>query len=116
MFCPQCGTLAFPNPSGEISCANFKCGYNGPANLVVKVNQKEFVDLSKVKSTKNSVNREYSVSRSSNVPKMITFGQCKFCEQETKLHITTQTLYGADDDFSKTYAKCTSCEREFERL
>lgn len=116
MFCPQCGTLAFPNPSGDISCTNHKCGYNGPAISLVNINQGEFVDLSKVKSTKNSENREYSVTCSGNVPKMITFGTCKFCDQKTRLHITTQTLYGADDDISKTYAKCSSCGREFERL
>ena len=36
MFCPQCGTLAFPSPSGDINCTNYKCGYQGPANLKVK--------------------------------------------------------------------------------
>jgi len=74
------------------------------------------VDLSEVKSTKNSDNREYTVKRSSNEPKMVMFGVCKFCKLETSLHITTQTLYGADDDISKTYAQCTNCGREFERL
>lgn len=116
MFCPQCGTLAFPTPSGKIYCTNYKCGYDGPAISGVVNNQGEFVDLNKLKSTKNSENRKYSVTRSSDVPKMVEFGRCKFCNQETELHITTQTLYGADDDISKTYAKCTYCEREFERL
>ena len=32
MFCPECGTLAFPNPDGNINCANYKCGYQGPQN------------------------------------------------------------------------------------
>ena len=36
MFCPQCGTLSFPSPSGDINCTNYKCGYSGPANLTVK--------------------------------------------------------------------------------
>ena len=50
MFCPKCGTLAFPSPSGDISCTNYKCGYTGPANLVIKGVDGEEVDLSKIKS------------------------------------------------------------------
>ena len=115
MFCPMCGTLAFPSPSGEISCSNYKCGYKGPTNAFI-ISQGKQVDLSRAKSTKHSDDREYSIARSSNVPKMVTFGHCEFCNQETTLHITTQTLYGADDDISKTYAKCTHCGGEFERL
>lgn len=111
----MCGTLAFPRPSGEISCSNYKCGYEGPGNTFI-ISQGKQVDLNRVKSTEHSDNREYSITKSSNEPKMATFGYCEFCNQETKLHITTQTLYGADDDVSKTYAKCTHCGREFERL
>ena len=29
-FCPKCGTLSYPNPSYEIKCTNYKCGYSGP--------------------------------------------------------------------------------------
>ena len=38
MFCPECGTLAFPTPSGDINCTNYKCGYQGPQN-------KEFANI-----------------------------------------------------------------------
>ena len=44
MFCPECGTLSFPSPSGDITCTNYKCGYAGPANVKMKVDGKE-VDL-----------------------------------------------------------------------
>ncbi|MDP7387749.1 MAG: RPA12/RPB9/RPC11 RNA polymerase family protein [Candidatus Thalassarchaeaceae archaeon] len=30
MFCPDCGTLGFVDPSGNIRCTNYKCGYEGP--------------------------------------------------------------------------------------
>ena len=30
MFCPECGTLAFPRPSGDINCPDYRCGYQGP--------------------------------------------------------------------------------------
>ena len=28
MFCPHCGTLAFPKPDGSITCTNYRCGYS----------------------------------------------------------------------------------------
>ena len=54
MFCPKCGTLSFPDPSGNISCTNYKCGYVGPAKLVIKGTDGEEVDLSSVKSRNKS--------------------------------------------------------------
>ncbi len=60
MFCPQCGTLAFPSPSGDISCTNYKCGYNGPANLKTKIGGKE-VDLSQAKSSTKVESRQYEI-------------------------------------------------------
>ena len=65
MFCPQCGTLAFPNPSGDISCTNYKCGYNGPANLVIKGADGKDVDLSKAKSSTQAKSRVYEVIKDS---------------------------------------------------
>jgi DNA-directed RNA polymerase subunit M len=65
MFCPQCGTLAFPSPSGDISCTNYKCGYNGPANLVIKGTDGKDVDLSKAKSSTNAKSRVYDVIKDS---------------------------------------------------
>ena len=28
MFCPKCGALSFPDPSGNITCPNYKCGWS----------------------------------------------------------------------------------------
>ena len=60
MFCPKCGTLSFPTPSGEINCTNYKCGYKGPANLKTVIGGKE-VDLSKAKSSTKVESRDYEV-------------------------------------------------------
>ena len=30
MFCPDCGTLGFMSPDGNIRCTDYKCGYEGP--------------------------------------------------------------------------------------
>ena len=29
MFCPVCGALSFPDPSGNIKCPDHTCGYEG---------------------------------------------------------------------------------------
>ena len=65
MFCPKCGTLSFSDPSGNISCTNYKCGYVGPAKLVIKGTDGEDVDLSNVKSKTESKKREYEVIKDS---------------------------------------------------
>ena len=47
MFCPKCGTLSFPTPSGNITCNNYKCGYSGDASNPIFVHGQK-VDLSRV--------------------------------------------------------------------
>ena len=74
MFCPQCGTLSFPTPSGDISCTNYKCGYKGPANLKTKIGGKE-VDLSKATSSTKVESRDYEVIKDSdNMQGILTTG------------------------------------------
>ena len=47
MFCPKCGTLSFPTPSGNITCNNYKCGYSGDASNPIFVHGQK-VDVSNV--------------------------------------------------------------------
>ena len=45
MFCPECGTLAFPDPSGNILCRAKDCDYSGPStgeNITYTVRKEEF--------------------------------------------------------------------------
>ena len=82
MFCPQCGTLSFPTPSGDISCTNYKCGYKGPANLKTKIGGKE-VDLSKATSSTKVESRDYEVIKDSdNMQGILTTGDymCPKCD------------------------------------
>ena len=30
MFCPECGSLSYPDSSGNIKCENHQCKYEGP--------------------------------------------------------------------------------------
>ena len=48
MFCPECGTLAFPDPSGKIKCPNYNCGYHGTAENKVTMEDGTEIDISKV--------------------------------------------------------------------
>ncbi len=51
MFCPECGTLAYPDPSGSIKCPNYECGYNGSAENEVQMSDGSFVDVSQATSS-----------------------------------------------------------------
>ncbi len=50
MFCPECGTLSFPDSSGNIKCPNYACGYHGSSENKIQVGDEE-VDISKVTSS-----------------------------------------------------------------
>ena len=65
MFCPKCGTLAFPTPSGDINCPDYKCGYQGPIN-------KEFANI---QSSTKAETRTYEVIKDSDEIKgVLTIG------------------------------------------
>lgn len=77
MFCPECGSLSFPSPSGEINCNNWKCGYQGPANLTIKTRNEGEIDLSKLCTTTKAKGRLFEVHRDSeNIRGLRTIGEC----------------------------------------
>ena len=60
MFCPECGTLGFVDPSGNIRCTNYKCGYEGPvggkdgASATVIGSDGQEIDIVNTKSSTKS--------------------------------------------------------------
>ena len=54
MFCPECGTLAFPDPSGAIRCTNYTCGYSGDASNLQTMEDGSVIDLSKAASSSDA--------------------------------------------------------------
>tara|TARA_B100001179_G_C18456532_1_gene345318 strand:- start:361 stop:720 length:360 start_codon:yes stop_codon:yes gene_type:complete len=50
MFCPECGTLAFPESDGSIRCPNGRCNYIGEAKKKIKLNSGEEIDTSDTKT------------------------------------------------------------------
>lgn len=83
MFCPKCGTLSFPTPSGDITCTNYKCGYKGPANLKTKIGGKE-VDLSKATSSTKVESRDYEVIKDSDKMQGILTKDTYMCPKRLK--------------------------------
>ena len=57
MFCPECGTLSFPDPYGNIKCSNYSCGYHGDAANKVLIGDEE-VDLSIASSSSKADDRD----------------------------------------------------------
>ena len=83
MFCPKCGTLSFPNPSGDVKCTNYKCGYEGPAKLIVKGADGKDIDLSDIKSQTKVEQLEYEIIKyTDNVQGILTKGtyMCPRCD------------------------------------
>ena len=50
---------------GDIACTNYKCGYNGPANVVIKGTDGKDVDLSQAKSSTAAKGRDFQVIKDS---------------------------------------------------
>jgi DNA-directed RNA polymerase subunit M/transcription elongation factor TFIIS len=61
MFCPECGTLAFPDPSGNIECRNYKCGYKGSAENKIRGTDGKEINLAELVSSSIAETREYGI-------------------------------------------------------
>jgi transcription factor S len=102
MFCPECGTLAFPNPDGNINCANYKCGYQGPQNPKFK----------NVQSSTKAQTRVYEVIKDSDELKgVLTIGDylCPVskCESNEVYAYLEQTR--ASDEPETRMLNCKAC-------
>lgn len=116
MFCPKCGTLAHPNPSGNISCHNYKCGYVGPANVKVKDRLGREIDLARFSTQTEPEERDYSVIKDSDLRRMYKGqAECPRCPNTRSFTYLEQTLYGADDDIVKTILFCEECGKDFKK-
>ena len=110
MFCPKCGTLSFPSPSGDISCTNYKCGYVGPANLVIKGADGKDVDLSKAKSSTEAKSRKYEVIKDSDkLQGVLTTGtyMCPKCDAMEVFSYLEQTR--SSDEPETRMLTCKEC-------
>jgi len=59
MFCPACGTLSFPDPSGNIKCPSPTCLYSGSAENKVTMEDGTEIDISKAASTSKAASLKH---------------------------------------------------------
>ena len=110
MFCPECGTLSFPTPSGDINCTNYKCGYKGPANVKVKGADGKEVDLSKASSSTKAETRVYEVIKDSDEMRgVLTSGDymCPKCDCVEVFSYLEQTR--SSDEPETRMLTCKEC-------
>lgn len=110
MFCPQCGTLAFPNPSGNISCTNYKCGYQGSANVKITGSDGKQVDLSQATSSTKAETRKYDViSDADQIKGVLTTGSyiCPKCDDVEVFSYLEQTR--SSDEPETRMLTCKGC-------
>ena len=113
MFCPRCGTLALPSPAGEISCLNYICGYNGPAEINIKTEQGNFNETSFINEVSSSELDYRVIRKEKKFPKFKGDAECPKCENSERFTIQRQELYGADDDIVNTILHCEDCGEKF---
>jgi len=110
MFCPECGTLSFPDPSGVITCTNYKCGYVGSANAMMKDKHGKTIDLSKTVSTTKAETRDYEVIKDSDkIHGVLTVGDymCPKCDKVEVFSYLEQTR--ASDEPETRMLTCKDC-------
>ena len=61
MFCPECGSLSYPDSNGWVKCPDYKCGYEGPLSGTDGKGSEftdpmtgKTIDLSKARATTSS--------------------------------------------------------------
>jgi DNA-directed RNA polymerase subunit M len=59
MFCPDCGTLAFPKPNGTVECPNYKCGYHGASENKITMVDGSQIDISEASSTSKAKSQKH---------------------------------------------------------
>ena len=111
MFCPECGTLSFPDPGGNINCPNYKCGYRGSAeNKIVGVDGKE-IDLAETVSSSKVETREYEVIDDSDMLFGVLTNDsyiCPKCDSTEVFSELRQTR--ASDEPETRFLTCKACK------
>ena len=112
IFCPECGTLAFPESDGSIRCPNGRCSYVGAAKKTVRLNSGEEIDTSdaRSKSAASSLKHLTEVIDDSEQHRgVLTTGMyvCPKCEENDVYAELKQTR--ASDEPETRILSCKSC-------
>ena len=110
MFCPECGSLAFPEASGNIKCPNYKCGYTGASENKITGTDGQEIDLAKATSSSQAEERKYEViSDSETIRGVLTTDTyiCPKCDQREVYAELRQTR--SSDEPETRILTCKEC-------
>ena len=121
MFCPECGTLRFVDPSGNIRCTNYKGGYEGPVggrdgsgSIVIGSDGKE-IDLTKTKSSTQSTDLKHltEVQAPDVARGTLRVGdyRCPKCDED-RIFVELQQTRSSDEPETKI-CTCEGCGHRF---
>ena len=116
MFCPECGTLSFPDPTGIIKCPNYECGYHGTAENKIQIGDEE-VDISKATSSSKSEARDRRVIEDSDQMRGVLTTNtyiCPKCDSD-QVYAELQQTRSSDEPETRilTCAECGHGWREY---
>ena len=113
MFCPKCGELSFPDPSGIIKCPNHACGYNGPINQNLEIDGKE-IDLVNASSTSKASDLKHlkEVIAESEGQGVLQEGSlmCPKCDCQ-RIYVELRQTRSSDEP--ETIGTCADCGHKF---
>ena len=114
MFCPKCGELSFPDPSGIIKCPNHACGYNGPINQNMEIDGKE-IDLVNASSTSKASDLKHlkEVIAESEGQGVLQEGSlmCPKCDCQ-RIYVELRQTRSSDEPETKI-GTCADCGHKF---
>ena len=122
MFCPECGTLGFMEPNGNIRCTNYTCGYEGPltgkdgkgAEFTDPMTG-ETIDLSKARSSGETKNLKHltEVVEDEGGKGVLRVGdiRCTKCDMNEIFVILMQTR--SSDEPETKVCTCKNCGKKF---
>ena len=116
MFCPECGTLAFPDPAGRIKCPNYNCGYHGDAENKIQIGDEE-VDISKATSSSKAEARDRRVIEDADQMRGVLTSKtyiCPKCDSDS-VYAELQQTRSSDEPETRilTCAECGHGWREY---
>ena len=112
MFCPECGTLAFPDEKGIILCPNGRCDYMGETKTDIMLESGERIDLSEAKSKAEASDLKHlreTIDDSDQYHGVLTNGSylCPKCECDSVYAELKQTR--ASDEPETRFLTCAEC-------
>ena len=122
MFCPECGTLGFMEPNGNIRCTNYTCGYEGPLTGMDGKGAEftdpmtgETIDLSTARSSGESKNLKHltEVVEDEGGKGVLRVGDitCPKCDLNEIYVILMQTR--SSDEPETKVCTCKNCGKKF---